>query len=131
MRTETRAAELDEGRCEVEHHRSSSELSDIVSVPPSISSKRAKKRVRSRSQERNLTINWQNQLVNDPDGISLIDVWNRIGKTGRGTEILKRREKQDLDASLAFSAEDKRLMVPMAIHVGKCQTTNAKKTNRG
>ena len=44
---------------------------------------------RSRSPVRS----WEQDLRHDPDAESLLRVWNRTGTTGRGREILERREE--------------------------------------
>ena len=77
---------------------------------------------RSRSPIRS----WEQELRHDPDAESLLRVWNRTGTTGRGREILERREEVS-EGLLAFLGT----RMPRLPIAKKFASKNEKKEKRG
>ena len=83
-------------------------------------------RSRSPVKTRSPVKNWEQALEHDPDNESLLETWNRTGTTGKGKDILERKEAVT-DALLAFLGT----RTPNLPKAKKFSTKNEKKEKRG
>ena len=91
-----------------------------------IKSRERTDRSRSPVKTRSPVKNWEQDLEHDPDHESLLDTWNRTGTTGRGKEILERKEAVT-EALLAFLGT----RTPNLPKAKKFSPKNQKKEKRG